>query len=245
MSFARLPPPPTLTDTVAKRLLAEIDAGRVRPGEKLPTELRLAEQFGVSRTVIREAVSRLRQDGVVEARQGSGVYVAAGGGKRPLRIDAAELGSLRAVLHIVDLRRALETEAAGQAALHRSEADMSDIDAALAELDRAVQDGGDGVREDVAFHRRIAHASGNPYFLATLNFVSQYLEAATRVTRGNEARRPDLMRAVQDEHRAIVEAIRAGNAEGARAAARRHMENAAGRLRQAHEAAPGRPRAAG
>ncbi|MCG2604077.1 MAG: GntR family transcriptional regulator, partial [Achromobacter sp.] len=56
MAFPRLHTPPTLTDTVAKQLLAEIDAGRVLPGEKLPTETRLAEQFGVSRTVIREAV---------------------------------------------------------------------------------------------------------------------------------------------------------------------------------------------
>ena len=66
MAFPRLNTPPTLTDTVAKQLLAEIDAGRVLPGEKLPTETRLAEQFGVSRTVIREAVSRLRQDGIVK-----------------------------------------------------------------------------------------------------------------------------------------------------------------------------------
>lgn len=61
MSFPKLSSPPTLTDTVAKRLLAEIQEGRVQPGDKLPTETALAEQFGVSRTVIREAVSRLRQ----------------------------------------------------------------------------------------------------------------------------------------------------------------------------------------
>lgn len=234
MVFPRLPSPPTLTDTVAKRLLAEIDEGRVLPGEKLPTEAALAEQFGVSRTVIREAVSRLRQDGIVEARQGSGVYVTGLTGNRALRIDATELSSLDAVLHIVDLRRALETEIAAQAAAVRKKRDMVEIDRALAAISQAVADGGDGVKEDVAFHRSIARATGNPYFLTTLAFVSQFLEAATRVTRGNEARHADLMRDVLQEHVAIVEAIRQQDVEGAREAARIHMVNAAKRLSQAH-----------
>ncbi|MCY1194155.1 Transcriptional regulator NanR [compost metagenome] len=234
MAFPRLPAPPTRTDTVAKRLRAEIDEGRVPPGAKLPTESALAEQFGVSRTVIREAVSRLRQDGVVEARQGSGVYVTAPDGNRALRIDAAELSSLDAVLHIVDLRRALETEIAAQAAAVRKRQDMADIDAALAAISQAVENGGDGVKEDVAFHRSIARATGNPYFMTTLTFVSQFLEAATRVTRGNEARHANLMRDVLQEHIAIVEAIRKKDVDGARVAARIHMVNAAKRLRQAH-----------
>ncbi|MFY2947276.1 FadR/GntR family transcriptional regulator [Achromobacter ruhlandii] len=234
MAFPRLHAPPSLTDTVAKQLLAEIDAGRVLPGEKLPTETRLAEQFGVSRTVIREAVSRLRQDGIVEARQGSGVFVTGQGGNRALRIDAAELDSLDAVLHVVDLRRALETEIAAQAAAQRGKRDMAAIDDALAAITAAVDNGGDGVAQDVAFHRSIARATGNPYFLATLAFVSQYLEAATRVTRGNEARHADQMRAVLREHEAIVEAIRRQDVEAAREAARIHMVNAAKRLRQAH-----------
>jgi len=234
MAFPRLPAVPTLTDTVAKRLLAEIDEGRVLPGEKLPTESALAEQFGVSRTVIREAVSRLRQDGVVEARQGSGVFVTGHSGNRALRIDAAELSSLEAVLHIVDLRRALETEVAAPGAPSRKEQDMVEIDAALAAISQAVDNGGDGVKEDVAFHRSIARATGNPYFLTTLAFVSQFLEAATRVTRGNEARHANLMRDVLQEHIAIVEAIRRKDVDGAREAARIHMVNAAKRLSQAH-----------
>ncbi|AUT44933.1 FadR/GntR family transcriptional regulator [Achromobacter sp. AONIH1] len=234
MSFPKLSSPPTLTDTVAKRLLAEIQEGRAQPGDKLPTETALAEQFGVSRTVIREAVSRLRQDGIVEARQGSGVFVTGATGNRALRIDAAELRSLDAVLHIVELRRALETEIAAQAAARRKKRDMAAIDAALAAISEAVAAGGDGVQEDVAFHRSIAHATGNPYFLTTLTFVSQFLVAATRITRGNEARHADQMRAVLQEHAAIVEAIRGQDVEGAREAARVHMINAAKRLSLAH-----------
>ena len=178
-------------------------------------------------------MSRLRQDGIVEARQGSGVFVTGATGNRALRIDAAELRSLDAVLHIVELRRALETEIAAQAA-RRKKRDMAAIDAALAAISEAVAAGGDGVQEDVAFHRSIAHATGNPYFLTTLTFVSQFLVAATRITRGNEARHADQMRAVLQEHAAIVEAIRGQDVEGAREAARVHMVNAAKRLSLAH-----------
>jgi GntR family transcriptional repressor for pyruvate dehydrogenase complex len=90
--------------------------------------------------------------------------------------------------------------------------------------------GGDGVAPDVAFHRAIAQATGNPYFLKTLEFLSQYLTAATRMTRANEARRIEFMRQVRDEHSVIVEAIRGHDAVGARNAAAAHMFNAARRL---------------
>ena len=178
-------------------------------------------------------MSRLRQDGIVEARQGSGVFVTSATGNRALRIDAAELRSLDAVLHIVELRRALETEIAAQAAARRKSATWPPSTRRWPRSP-AVAAGGDGVQEDVAFHRSIAHATGNPYFLTTLTFVSQFLVAATRITRGNEARHADQMRAVLQEHAAIVEAIRGQDVEGAREAARVHMVNAAKRLSLAH-----------
>ena len=234
MSFPKLSSPPTLTDTVAKRLLAEIQEGRAQPGDKLPTETALAEQFGVSRTVIREAVSRLRQDGIVEARQGSGVFVTGATGNRALRIDAAELRSLDAVLHIVELRRALEQRSPRRPRRGARSATWPPSTRRWPRSPRPWPPGGDGVQEDVAFHRSIAHATGNPYFLTTLTFVSQFLVAATRITRGNEARHADQMRAVLQEHAAIVEAIRGQDVEGAREAARVHMINAAKRLSLAH-----------
>jgi GntR family transcriptional repressor for pyruvate dehydrogenase complex len=90
--------------------------------------------------------------------------------------------------------------------------------------------GGDGVTEDIAFHRAIAQATGNPYFLQTLEFLSQYLAAATRMTRANEARRVEFMRQVREEHSVIVDAIRQRDAVAARNAAAAHMFNAARRL---------------
>ncbi len=224
-----------LTDSVAEQLLEKIEGGVFPRGAKLPTEAVLSEEFGVSRTVIREAISRLKYEGLVESRQGSGVFVTDQAGIRPLRIDYTDVDTLESVLQIVELRRSIEAEVAAQAARRRSDAAMAGIDAALARLDSEVAAGGDGVAADVAFHRAIAEATGNPYFLKTLAFLSQYLETATRVTRTNEARREDFSRQVREEHQAIVAAIRAGEPDAARNAAQNHMYNAARRLSQLGE----------
>ncbi|MEX3690310.1 FadR/GntR family transcriptional regulator [Paraburkholderia sp. BR14263] len=222
-----------LSDTVAQQLLAQIDKGTFARGGKLPTEAVLALEFGVSRTVIREAISRLKNEGVVEPRQGSGVYVAAHGAIRPLRIDYAEAMEGGSVLQILAVRRAIEAEVAAEAAMRRTDADMMAIDAALKKIDEAVAEGRDGVAEDVAFHRAIASVTGNPYFLKTLTFLNQYLEAGTVITRRNEALREDFSRQVRDEHAAIAAAIRAGDPMAARNAAQTHMYNAARRLAEA------------
>src|SRR5437588_580081 len=110
-------PAQALSESVAVQLLAKIDAGVFARGGKLPTEAMLAQQFGVSRTVVREAISRLKNEGVVAPRQGSGVFITEQAGIKPLRIDYAEISSIDAVMQIVDLRRSIETEVAAQAAL--------------------------------------------------------------------------------------------------------------------------------
>ncbi len=152
----------TMSDSVAEKLLAQIDKGVFAKGDKLPTEAGLAQAFGVSRTVVREAVSRLRNEGVIESRQGSGMFVTAGSVARPLRIDYAEAIGPDAVTQILELRRAIEAEVAAQAALRRTEAQMDAIDAALEAIDTAVAAGANGVAEDVAFHLVISEATGNP-----------------------------------------------------------------------------------
>ncbi|WP_288393334.1 FadR/GntR family transcriptional regulator [uncultured Herbaspirillum sp.] len=223
-------PAQALSDTVARQLLENIDAGAFPRGSKLPTEAVLAQQFGVSRTVVREAIARLKHEGVVEPRQGSGVFVTEQAGIKPLRIDYTEVSSPQAVLQIVELRRAIEAEVAAQAAKRRSDEDLQAIEAALAQIGVDVAAGGDGVAADVAFHRALAQATRNPYFIKTLEFLSQYLEAATAITRGNEARYEDFSRQVREEHEAIVAAIRASDEMAARNAAQTHMFNAARRL---------------
>ncbi|WP_323120180.1 FadR/GntR family transcriptional regulator [Burkholderia alba] len=226
-------PTRAMSDSVAQQLLKQIEIGSFAGTGKLPTEAVLAQEFGVSRTVIREAISRLKNEGVVEPRQGSGVYIAEHASIRPLRIDYAEAVGAGSLPHLLAVRRAIEAEVAAEAALHHTDADMEDIDAALKQIDDAVAEGRDGVAEDVAFHRTIASVTGNPYFLKTLTFLNQYLEAGVMVTRRNEATREDFSRQVREEHAAIADAIRSRDPMAARNAARTHMYNAARRLAEA------------
>ena len=228
--FEKVSVAPTLSDQVAQALLARIESGLLKSGEKLPPEAVLAPEFGVSRTVVREAISRLKHGGLLESRQGSGVFVSLQPATSPLRIDDSVIESREAVLQIVELRRAIESETAALAAQRRSSSQLAEIEAALHAIDAEVAAGGDGVASDVGFHRAIAQATGNPYFLKTIEFLTQYLKAATRLTRANEARRIEFMRQVRDEHSVITEAIRRRDAVAARNAAAAHMFNAARRL---------------
>ena len=227
--FQSITPGARLSDQVADALAEEIRQGRLNVGDKLPTEAELVTQFGVSRTVVREAVSRLKSLGLVDSRQGSGVYVREVSFS-PLNFDARHTGSRDAVIQMVEVRRGLEAEVAALAALRRTPRTLQAIRDAITALDEAT---GDGVAEDVRFHRAIAEAAGNPFLLGTLEYLGQFLHGATRVTRANEARRRDFVDQVRQEHLAIVEAIAAGDSPRARQAAAAHMDNAIGRIQQA------------
>jgi len=224
-----------LSDQVADALAAEIRDGRLGANSKLPTEAALVERFAVSRTVVREALSRLKSLGLVESHQGSGVYVKEIGFS-PLNFDARSSVSRQAVIQMVEVRRALEAEVAALAAQRRNQADIKRLRKALTQLDKAVQAGGDGVQEDVQYHRAIAEAARNPFLISTLEYLGQFLQGATRVTRANEARRDDFARQVLDEHALIVQAIEDGDSEAARQAATSHMNNAIDRIEQADPA---------
>lgn len=233
--YKSITPTANLSDQVAEALSAEIHAGRPAVGEKLPTEAALAEQFAVSRTVVREAVSRLKSLNLVESRQGSGVFVKELGFS-PLNFDAGSAISKQALIQMVEVRRALEAEVAALAAQRRSAANIKRIHQAITALEKSVNTGGDGVEEDVNFHRAIADAAKNPFLTSTLDYLRQFLRGATRVTRANEARRADFAAQVRDEHAAIVQAIEMGDANKARMAATAHMDNAIKRIEQADPA---------
>jgi GntR family transcriptional repressor for pyruvate dehydrogenase complex len=227
-----------LSDRLAARLRAQVEVGELAPGDRLPTEQQLAARHGVSRTVVREAVHQLRSQGLLVSRQGSGVYVALPAPNRPLAFDPHVLGSLAAVVQIVEVRRALEGEIAALAAERATRTQIAGMRRALRAIETAVAAGGDGVDEDLAFHRAIADASGNPQFSRLLGFLEQYLREAMRVTRANEARYIGFGEAVRGEHHAIVDAIAARDATAARGFATRHMELAAGRLEAGGIVAP-------
>ena len=230
--FALVAPGIQLSEQVAEALSIEIRAGRPAAGEKLPTEAVLAVHFAVSRTVVREAVSRLKSLGLVESRQGSGVFVRRAA-FAPLNFDTRLAVSRQAVIQMVEVRRGLEAEVAALAAQRRSLADVVCLQQAMVALDEAVKAGGDGAEEDVNYHRAIADAAQNPFLISTLDYLRQFLRGVTRVTRANEARRADFAEQVRQEHVAIAQAIGASDAVLAREAATRHMDNAIWRIEQA------------
>ena len=164
-------------------------------------------------------------------------------GIEPLNFDdlsvsgrsASKAAGKDAVIQIVEVRRALESEVAELAAKRRTPADIKRIRDAVKNLANAVKKGQDGVKEDVAFHHAIAQTAGNPFLISTLDYLAQYLRGATRVTRANEARRADFTEAVTTEHARIVQAIADGDAAAARQAATDHMNNAIARIKQADD----------
>ena len=219
-----------LSDQLASRLMAKIDAGALRPGDRLPTEAQLSAVHGISRSVVREAVHRLKSRGLLVSRQGSGVYVAKPPPHQALAFDARVLDSMTAVVQVVELRRVLEGEIAALAAERATRTQVAGLRRALKAIETATDAGRDGLAEDMAFHRAIGEATGNPQFGRLLGFLEQYLLDAMRVTKSNEARRADFMRQVRNEHEAIVTAIASRSVQGAREAAIGHLKNGGRRL---------------
>lgn len=221
-----------LPDLVAEQIRKAIDGGEFLPGARLPTEKDMAERFGVSRMVMREAMSCLRAEGVIETRQGVGAFVEADPGKAAFRLTpdatSADVENLR---HIFQLRIAIEGTAARLAAIMAGEAELQKIAAALTILAADVQDGRDGTLSDQSFHASIAEASGNPYLSQFLSFLGANLrEAIARARKNTALHHPHIIPAVEEEHSAVLAAIRNRDPEGAEAAMLHHLSCAMTRL---------------
>jgi GntR family transcriptional regulator, transcriptional repressor for pyruvate dehydrogenase complex len=220
----------SLADRLAQSLAMQIERGESQPGDRLPTEAQLGLSHGVSRSVVREAVHRLKSRGLLMSRQGSGVFVAAPTGRQALEFDAGVLDSSHAVVQVAEVRRALESEMAALAAQRATRSHLATLKRALAAIDTATTAGADGVAEDLAFHRALAGAAGNPQFGRLLAFLEQYLREGMHLSRSNVSRRGDLMKVVRKEHLAIVVAIEARDERAARRAATKHLLNSELRL---------------
>jgi len=227
---------PTLADRVTELLSGQIRKGIYPVNARLPTEKFMTEQFGVSRTVIREAISRLKSEGLVESRQGSGTVVLDATSAEVFRLGrvsgnpANPANPALGVIRILELRRGIEAEMAALAAVRRSDEELAEIREALRAIDRAVEAGGDGVEEDLAFHIAVSRATGNPHYTELLGMLTRSLRDAIRLTRGNESRRGDLTAQVRKEHAEICAAIEAQDAPRAREAAFLHMRNTEERI---------------
>ena len=228
--------PRSLAQSVVDALQAPIRDGRVEPGTKLPTEGEVMAAFGVSRTVVREALSKLQASGLVATRHGVGSFVVGRGDEAAFRIGPQQLETLRDVIAMLELRIGVETEAAGLAAQRRTPADLASMRQALDDFEAAVDAGRDAVAADFRFHRDIARATQNDHFIGLLESLGTRIIPRARLDNEGaplDAGRLNYLRRVHAEHESIHDAIARQDTEGARAAMRTHLVNSRERRRRA------------
>lgn len=223
----------TLTGRTIQALKTHIVEDQLAKGHKLGSLNELAQQFGVSRTVIREAVSALRSDGVVEARHGVGVFVrelpkpvTESPATHEAEVVLAPLTRLKtSFMDLLELRMAFEVHAAGLAATRRSWAQESNIWNAARQFEASLDDESALDHLDFVFHRCIAEATNNGAFIEFFSLMSLQIMPQPAFSKElNPALvTPSYIQNTVIEHRAICEAISAGNSEQAREAMRAHL----------------------
>ena len=232
----KLVEPVRLPQQIAKLLSDAIRKGSYKPGGSLPSEKQLSLDFAVSRAVIREAISILKYEGLVESRQGSGVFVTDNPVASSFRIEA-ELGpeSAHDLRQLFQLRQYIESAAAELAAVNPAEDSMQEMEKAIANMERCIvadrPDSSEAVAADLEFHNAISRASGNEYLFSFIQFINAKLQSSIQAGRQNSARQQGLPEVVLEEHRKIFKAIGARDSAGAGLAMKRHIKNSVERLR--------------
>lgn len=235
--------PRGLVPEIVAALQADITEGRLEPGGKLPTEAALMARFDVSRTVVREAISRLQAAGRVETRHGIGTFVIAPREVEPtFRIAPEDFATVADVISLLELRISLESEAASLAAQRRDDGHLAAMAAALTSFEAAIHADSDAVPSDFQFHMEVARATGNRHFAELMNYLGTVIIPRTRLKTAADAPEGRLvyLERVHHEHESIYRAIRERDAEAARAAMRTHLANSRERLRRAQAAEVGR-----
>lgn len=261
-SRMRIPPPATrpdtigarrlrLSDQVADRVLALIDARQLRPGDRLPAERALALELGVSRTVLREAIARLASQGVLYARQGGGTYLCTHGADASPRIAPLQpfLGVFRSDpeyrYDVLEIRHGLEGMASWHAALRATDDDrarIADAFDAMAALHGRHDPAGEA-RADAAFHLSIAEASHNLVLLQVMRGMFELLQTNISQSRETLYVSARTFEPLLLQHRAMRDAVLSGDPEGARAAAHTHLAFVHTSLRELDENEARRARA--
>ncbi len=217
-----------LSDQVAERLIAMIASGELQPGEKLPPEPQLVEQFGVGRSSIREAVGALELVGVLSVRPGVGTRVMDSTAMAPPKAVGLSLLTIgrEKVADLVEARIELEQAIAKYAAMRASPADVEAITRQQANFLQAKQQGRTLIDADIAFHEAVANASHNTVLIRLL----AELRPPVRLWMEQKAKYDWGFAQVAEEHAAIVEAIVNRDADAAQAVMRAHIEKAGEKL---------------
>jgi GntR family transcriptional regulator, transcriptional repressor for pyruvate dehydrogenase complex len=226
--------PKSLSSEVVDRLAEQIMSGKLPVGAKLPSEAEMMKGMGVSRTVVREAVAALRARGLVITRQGAGAFVDRDVGRQPYAIDPEGLGSLESVLDILELRMAVESEAAAIASERATTAQIKAIGEAQRVFRRAITSGDRAIKEDFAFHQAIAAATQNSRFVEFLDFLGRLIipRQSIRSFEGNAESPRQYLARIEKEHDVIFQAIGAHSPKRARDAMRGHLLKSRERYRE-------------
>ena len=230
--------PRGLVGEIVSSLAASIRAGQLKPGEKLPTEAEIMAQFDVSRTVVRESLSRLQASGLVKTRHGIGTFVLSPEESGNFKIAADDFATITDVISVLELRISLETEAAGLAAQRRTPDNLAALETALHAFRDSINRDSDAVPPDFQFHMEIARSTGNRHFADLMTYLGTMIIPRTRVNTAHNAPegRLNYLQRVNTEHESIYNAIRDQDPEAARAAMRTHLSNSRERLRRGNNA---------
>jgi DNA-binding FadR family transcriptional regulator len=228
--FQTIARPKDLAQEIAQAIKDEIRAGSYCVGDRLPTEAKLAAAFGVSRAMVREAVARLKSEGMVETVQGSGAFVRNRESACGLRIEPGAIMHAAALQPVFELRVELEALAAHLAAARRRRADLAAMRQALRQLADIVDRPAAHLDPDYTLHVAIARASGNRYIADMISHLTLQIRDSVAARRAGQPPTAGVLAQVHEEHDAIVAAIAARDAAAAEAVMRRHLRGAGARL---------------
>jgi len=227
-SLEKVTRPQSLSSEVAEKLQNFLKSDKIRIGEKLPSEHKLCALFGVSRTVIREAVSQLKSIGLVETKRGIGAIVIEKETKPTEFAYDILPNDLNSILHILELRMSVESMAAELAALRHNKNDLVQLKQCLDNFKKASTSGASTHLEDFAFHLAIATATKNPFYKKLYHQLNQ--DAIPRMkalspNKDDKTTRTYLNR-IHEEHVSIYSAIKAKDSKAARDAMNQHLQKA-------------------
>lgn len=226
--------PRGLVQVIVDELASNIRDGQIKPGDKLPTESEIMTRFEVSRTVVREALSKLQASGLVETRHGIGTFALAAPDTSNFRIAPEDFSTVADVVSLLELRISLESEAAGLAAQRRDAGNISKMEAALTAFLDAIEHESDALPSDFEFHMEVARATGNRHFADLMTYLGTMIIPRARVNTPNSAPegRLSYLQRLHGEHESIFNAIKNQDSDAARAAMRTHLSNSRERLRR-------------
>nr|WP_180205083.1 FadR/GntR family transcriptional regulator [Pseudomonas sp. SbOxS1]NYU05096.1 FadR family transcriptional regulator [Pseudomonas sp. SbOxS1] len=229
--------PRRMAESLVERFARRMREGELKRGEKLPTEAHIMAAEGVSRSVVREALSRMQAAGLVETRHGVGTFVKDMPAPEGFTLGPSTIVELSEVLDLLQFRLSLEVQAAGMAAERATPQALEELEQALHALLQGPEKSGSTINADFQFHLKIAKASGNPYLIDIMKHLGTKLIPRTRMNSAytGQSNRSTYLQGINSEHQQIFDAIASRQVDAARAAMYLHLSNSRMRLREAQQ----------